>query len=759
MTLGSALPWRACSPLSRICIHRIPRSLAVLTTNPRFARAQSTEAVAVNSTEPRRRDDDKTSAEAATTGSLSSLIDRLSHVPIRPRGPQDSIAVVAPVISYPHRRENREAHNRNHRALTQQSRIESRRLAPYAGDWRDILQILMKSTPTTKNKHGIKVILPRHSVKALLSDHENNLWNIRSRTRCGLTLYGDGGQGENIDPYIMLSGQPAAMSAALDDILKLAQGVTVVNLQDPTATAVPDGQQVSTATPTPVSFYKMPVSPRPYTLNMRADEIPRPRIWTIEAFEQYVAALTMGRLQGSFARKLYPEGQTHRDTVVQQLLAVFNDPAASAAVSGAAFKLALSFLTRAGMSLVGDAWALFDRVSSLGLRLGTDDYNLMAETAVKSKNLLSFRSIICKMVARGHAPNLRTWLLFVRVVEAVDIKRYILRAMHTKDFFSNRGAATQVSTEMADQDVYRAIQLSQDFDTFLAGLRELYGPDWRLQTRTANRYLEIYGRHSKFDESKQLLEYMFASQIGGKPDVISLNTVVTHCKRQSKIDLAVDFIRMFDEQGRSVVADKVTFHLLFEAARRLRKPHLLGAVWRYAHMRGMTNHKMRHRGMTLLKEKEERALLHLTDRVRGLWESPNNLKFSKQQFVRTLMLWDQMIELMLKTGVPGETGSQRKAPADEASGEAAQEQTLRPAVQEMYEFYADWMSERGRRYAPAVPLGDFLHEALVRDRQLHMAAHRGVGPTQQGLPVYIVQPIALPVEQKTVEEMFGRTAC
>lgn len=817
MTLGSTLPWRACSPLGRIQ-HRLSRpalGTSRLVGHYNLLRAQSTgHGVAKPPASAPPRHDPST--EDAATNASSSLIDRLSRIPVRRHGAWDPV-VLKPIDQVPHKREYREGLQRDHRALTQQARLESNRKQLQAGDWRVILQNLIKWSPThVRMQDGTKVIIPKQSAELLLSDHRNNVWNIKSRTKCSMTLYrqtedaveavgegeavvkgGDGGDGassqrEDLDPFIMLRGQPTAISAAVDDILKVTKKVTIVKVQGINQTVLHDGQRsppsagapLSPAvTATTISHYQAPVPSRPYTLNMRADRIPRPKEWTIATFQQYIGALTMARPHGSLGRKLYADGEAHRNTVVRQIFSVFDDPAASAAVSSPAFKLALSYLVRCGETFLKDAQALFDRVTSLGLPMDTEVYNLMAETAVISKNLLAFECTISQMVLHGHKPDLRTWLLFLRIIEAEEVRRYILQAMDTKNFFSHPGAATRVATEMADHDVYRAIQLGQDVDTFVTGLRGLYGPNWRLNTRAANRYLDVFGRYSKFDESKQLLEYMFATE-RGKPNAVTLNTIITHCKKQNKILLALDFIRMFDEQGCNV-ADGVTFHLLFECARRTKKPHLLGAIWRYAHMLQMTSGRMRHRGIALLGGADE-EVLYMTRRLGRLWEAPNGCSITKAEFFEDLLLVDYTTTLAkklgreTKTGVDVKaktTGKQSSPPPHAASHttsdntpqrpssnpapveELAQTPSLHPNEQfssaipipktedktikpdatgggeqtrappltaaQKYELYAEWAFKKAKKHGPAVPLGEFLQEAIARDLALHRLAHEG----------------------------------
>ncbi|KAK3902034.1 hypothetical protein C8A05DRAFT_15867, partial [Staphylotrichum tortipilum] len=684
MTLGSTPPWRA-SRVSRACsllpgripppppqgprlarLLQLPPLPALLPYAPGspcrpgyccFSRAHSTTAAANPPVPPENGPssdhDCPPPRPALGGGDPSLLIDRLRLVPVRRHGAGHS-AVVAPLDLYPNPRELHNALVQKHRELTQQARAEQhwrRTLQP--GDWRVILQNLMTSSPIREeHRDGVKVIVPSHSVAALLFDFQDNLWNIKSRSKCDLTLYQPAAEHGAGVPYIIVSGQPAAIGAAADAILKVVGRATVVT----TAAApevVPRGKQAAPPptgdsaaplfTATPVSHYPMSAPCTPYRLTKRADEIPRPQMWTMEIFQLYVAALVMGRPHGGYAERQYAGRiDNHQDTVVRLLDAVFNDPAASAAITIPALKLALSYLVRSGETFASHARALVGRVIRLGLRLDTEVYNMLAETSVKTRNLLAFQHTTNQMLARGHKPDLRTWLLFLRIIQAEEVKRYIIHSMHSKNYFVDPRAVNSVAAQMADHDIYRAIQLGQDVDAFLTELRELYGPQWRLRERHANRYLDILGRYGKFDDCKTLLEHMFEPD-QRKPDTVSLNTVLSHCKTFRKVDLAIDFVRLFDKQGLRV-ADKVTIHLLLEMARRLRKPHLLGAVWRYGHFLELTGPRTEHRGLELLRDgpDRERHVLRLTDRVRSLWERPRDDGLTKGEFVTNLLLCDYL---------------------------------------------------------------------------------------------------------------------
>ncbi|KAH6649711.1 hypothetical protein F5144DRAFT_553893 [Chaetomium tenue] len=810
MTLGSALPWRTCSsPLGRIqhriCLPALKKLQAA--GHGAFFHTQYT---STNAEEPSKSapPSPELSAEHVAARALSSLVSRLSRIPLRSQNESRSI-VVKPVGVYPHRRETREALHKHHRALTQQVRLEKQRRQERGGDWRIILHHLMRSTVPDAKPHGhIKVVIPRHSIGSLLSDHRQNLWNIKSRTGCAVTLYRPTDEGANLDPYVTLEGQLASISTAVDDILKVTKGITVVNMGEiqgieqngsQADQAPEDGAVDSAFTATKIQPHQMTVSWRPYKLDIRADQIPRPTEWTTEAFQQYVAALVMGDVDASLARRLYPPGKTHKEATIQQLLEAFNDPNAWHVISLPALIMALRYLSTAGATYLMEVRELIERASGLGLRMDTTIYNLLADTAVYCKNLLAFETAVSQMIVHGHKPNLRTWLLFLRMIEAEDIRRYIIQAMAIKGFLSDPLTVNQVSGVMADHDAYRAVQEGQNIGAFLAGLRDLYGETWQLHQRAACRYLDVFGQYSKFDESRQLLEYMFTTK-HGRPNAIALNTVLTHCKHQRKVDLAVAFVRMFDER-RYNVADQVTFQLLYEIARRVQKPQLLGAVWRYAHRLDMTNHDMRNHGIKLLAGKPD--LSHLTRLIRGIWEGPHKCPISRKEFIEGLLLCDYstirstglkiakgrpkkkraLIKAALPSAPDSEPIASKKAyvdaglgellesspkgppeeppkespeesqpssavlPVGEADGaqEGPEEQAATLYAAEAYDLYSKAVYKSVPKVAPAVPLGSVLQAALDIDRRLNSLSREGIAPAPGMRVAADLYPVKLPV--------------
>ncbi|KAK4144259.1 uncharacterized protein C8A04DRAFT_11638, partial [Dichotomopilus funicola] len=577
----------------------------------------------------------------ARSDAAVSFIDRLSKIPLLPHRPDDHL-VVRPVASYPHPREDEWAQVKHRRALVQQARLQQHRQQEGGGDWKSILAMLMKFTgiheaPTQR----FKVVVPRNSIGDLLSREGHSLWKIRSERACLMQLMRPIDNLADVDPYVVIRGQSTPVLAAVDDILKIAKGVTVIDQSDLSELDAAGSGGDARMQTTTILPQRLTVAHRIYELTRRADRIRRPKVWTVKTFDTYVAALVDGVMDPNLARKAYRNKgghrENHKDIVARLLYDVFHDPDAAAAVSVPAINLALRYLTPGGETYAHVAQALLKRARELDLRPSTDMCNLVLETAVATKNLLAFESTLSQMVVHKHQPNLQTWLLFLRLIESEEVMRFTVKKMDTKGFFADPVAVRQVAAFMADVDAHRAIQEGQGADAFLAGLRELYGPGWQLNSFAGNRYLDIFGRYSKFDDMTRLLEYWFSCR-STNPSVVSLNTAIAHCKQHRQMSRAIQFVRMFEEHGRDKVANEITFRLLYMLARKTRKPHTLGAVWRYANRVGMTDSGMREHAIKMIAA--HREIGRLTGRLDGLWRKPVNLPLSRQEFVSNLFVGD-----------------------------------------------------------------------------------------------------------------------
>ena len=678
-----------------------------------------------------------------------TLADRLASLPVRQHGPRESV-LVEPRIEYPHRRETHQSKRRNHQGITAQLRLERIRAVQRIPqpNWRVVLHNLTSWTP--KYSHAsVGLLLSSNAVDLLLSDRHTNLSDIRSRT--GISIKIDPKKGEDGSRSLFLSGNRSDIDRAVEDILEATKGISSgVHLGDGQVTIrgrqglTPLPDQQATPNSSALDIQEVPTpSARSYALATRADKIPKPSHWTKTSLEGYVLALTRGRLLPNLASDLYPRGASHDEAVIKQLHHVFNDPAARRSLSTPAFKEALAFMARKGDTFRPHARALFVRMEMFGLRMDTEVFNLLAENAVKARDLRNFSTTLNLMVNRGHHPNLGTWLLFLRLIKSEEVKRYILHSMNQTGLLEDPSAAPLVARELVSHDVDRAIQQGKDLPAFLADQDSLYGgPNW-LYRETGNKAIEVFGRHGRFDDCESISELMMRRGASSQPDVTTLNTIMTHCKLQNNLHRAVDVLHSF-ETGTSIVPNSVTYHLLSELGWRQKLPHVAGLLWRYSCLVGKTSYRMRRRtGALLLRRARRQANANANGSVvhpleDGSSQPPGNHPPSfPSSSSSPLLVSDptskpksRSLETIFLGQVVGDT---EREMADASSGPGAVRQMLQ------------WYKQHRRNWEPAVPLSGLLREAIARDARLLRELKEGVH--EEGVPA--IEPVAVPTRKRT----------
>ncbi|EGO61391.1 hypothetical protein NEUTE1DRAFT_120372 [Neurospora tetrasperma FGSC 2508] len=753
-------------------------------------------------------------------GRGSGLVNRLAKVPVRAHPVLESV-FVRPVTEYPDQYETRGSVRTHMKDNHRQKMVMGTRVPTNRTDWRAVLRNLLQSTPMYLPEQfadNVKVIIPRETAPRLLSDSEYSVWDIKSRTNCGMVLYraGDAGYEEGTEdqhPYLIIWGHHHSVNTAIDEILGVTRKVTIISRTEGTEKVLwngkGDGKDFFLRAPIVfVSAHRTPSQLAPYHVNIRADEFPKPEEWTRKTFEEYVDALIKSRMPSALASKLYPEHGRHEMAVIEQLVAVFNDEVAAQFVTNAAFKMALHYMTRGGETWRPEVLSMFNYAQSGRVRLDVGVFNILAEAAVKTRSLYRFSAVLYLLVTRGYQPNLRTWILFLRMFEAEEVKRYVLQAMHDRGLFNARGALRMVADEMAPHDAYRAVQLGWDVPTFLAKQDELYGANRKWVSIDAlNKIFHVFGSYSMFAEIRQLLDLVFAGKLIAYPDHVTVNTILAHCKAQKKLDLAVEFIQLFESHRAKnnetpLKLDNLACDILFDLAHWQKKPHVLSTIWRYAHLVNSTTFDMRQKGTILLKMdaaklKEEKSVrrLKLGDEERvqfvrnlllgefiqanggdevfgkiiagiakGEQEHQREMEEIAEQeeddddrIPSTLGDWFQSQSLLDPSSSPTipPSSSAASLPASSSNPDHIRSRIPQPKSQSssepesptwgnIYGSFRSWSFASKYLYLePSAPIGSLLQQALDRDRELHLALRT------DGLDRHAIEELMKPVEIPT----------
>lgn len=450
-----------------------------------------------------------------------------------------------------------------------------------------------------------------------------------------------------------------------------------------------------------------------------------------------MASLVNGRLAPHLASDLYSDNEpkqnegegdletayagppSHDRAVIDILHRIFHEPAARAALSMSAFKMALEFMCRRGEAHRPDARALFVRMEMAGLPMDTATFNILLESQVKSQDLRNFGTTLLLMHGRGHAPNVETWELFLRIFASADVKRHILRAMYARGLLDQAAAVRRVAGEMAHHDTEQALRVAErgvrshsgrafSLDRFLVHMAARYGDGW-LGLSAANRVLGVLATHGRFPDCARLLQHMPRSPAEAQhqrlqvqhaaahfryqpplptvatqpPDVVSFNIVLTHCKEQRSLANALPFVHLMD--ALRVAPDPITYQLLFRTAWLRRLPHVLGVLWHYACAAGLDNYWVRRR---------------VSDFMRTAHARPDRAP----------------LRHVLSAGVtlPETTSVDDTTTTTTSSSSPSSPRRTPPHAGILIS------RELGKRYAglePIVPLGEALQDALARDNE------------------------------------------
>ena len=576
---------------------------------------------------------------------------RLAKIPVRPHGIRESV-LVKPETVYPTTAETHQQKQKRLRAIHQlqwyQKQFHERgREIP---DWRKVLNLLAITTPlpvaTGGGEGGIEVVrigLPWSGGAEKYKFREGSrqvLEGIAKKSRCGVEFGdSDSGRGSNA----VLSGTPNAVKDAVEQILLLDRTVTVTSVPDAGSGAereihnVPEyrllGRRHSGGALVARDEDDQKRS-RSHG-NAKAHEIQQPEEWTEDALETYITDLITSRGPPPSRAGQVQDVVGHRRAVITQLQGVFADPAALAVATPRAFKMALWYMSSAGNTFQRDAKHLFHVIVNRGLDVDTEVFDILLYGAVKAKRLERFQAFILLMARRRLTPTLRTWMLFLRLVEAEEVRRYILYVMNTRGLLDRPGAMGYLAREMAEHDAYRAMQLGHDLDTFMSNQQTLYGQHW-LSSRSGNKFLHVLGCYGKFDEMHRIIKLMFSSA-SARPDDVTLNTVITHCRLQGRIDEAVKFLVLFGEKQPGGRPSAAAYNELFELAYEKRRLHMLGVVFRYAHLHNATAYRMRRRAMELLRGKKK-----FVDDPEGRFLGMDQTRLLG--FVREVLLCDVLVQ-------------------------------------------------------------------------------------------------------------------
>lgn len=530
---------------------------------------------------------------------------------------------------YPNMRESRESRRAHQASISTQVYFDRNvqnllkqgiHINPDSTDWRHVLELLASTTPEQSVEwieDGMKIELSERKLAAIMDDGgDEKIGAIRRRS--GASIKVSRADSPTTSSALLVSGTRAGINSATAELRRIAGRITITRLWAPLA---PDEAETESFDDDDDDFFVPPLTREEGGLwqRMKVDHnaytTPWPSHMSSSSFERYVASLTDSVMYPHLNSVLYNPTKhavllNHERAVARRLKRAFMNYEARPWISCSALKLALSFLCRHGDKYLPEARSIFVMMDKFGLRMDADVFNMLLRAPTTTRHLRKFRQTVILMTRKGFAPNLDTWILFLRMFESVEVKSYVLQAMNSKNLLGTPEAIQRVAEEMAPFDTEHAVGQGKDLSTFMQEQSDRYGPDW-LTRDAANQVLDVLCRYGRFQDAFELLDRMRAhlesipveykaDRIAHQPDVISFNTIISHARTQGKMPVAVNAIRKMKTAAFAVQADRVTFGLLFEMAWKSRLRSTLSIIWKYASLARLTTWRMRMRVADLL---------------------------------------------------------------------------------------------------------------------------------------------------------------
>lgn len=540
--------------------------------------------------------------------------------------------LVKPARMYPSKRESRKSWRTHYQSVSSQVYLDRNfqnllqgdldiPINPLSTDWRDALSVLTTRTLMESDEwleDGMKIELPRHKFDAIMQNGgDEKIGAIRRRT--GASIKVSSADTPTDAPSLLVSGTRAAINSTIAEFRRIAGRITVTRLWADLRPGEARTESFSEG-----DFFVPPLTREEGGLWQRskidynAYTTPWPTHISFRSFERYVASLIDSVMLPHLNSVLYNPTKhavllDHERAVARRLQRAFTNREAKPWISCSALKLALSFLCRSGDKFLPEARAIYDSMDRFGLRMDADVFNMLLKAPTATRHLRKFRRTVIDMSRKGLAPNLDTWILFLRMFESVEVKSYILQAMHSKNLLGTPEAIRRIAEEMARFDAEHAMSQGKDLSKFLQEQDERYGADW-LTRDAVNPVLDVVCRYGRFHDAFSLLDRMRAyvesippgfddeaDRIPYCPDVVSFNTIISHARTQGKISVAVNAARKMKAAVRGAQADRATFDMLFDLAWRSRLRATVSVVWKYASLARLTTWRMRQRVAGLIR--------------------------------------------------------------------------------------------------------------------------------------------------------------
>ncbi|KAI9813224.1 MAG: hypothetical protein M1827_004166 [Pycnora praestabilis] len=462
---------------------------------------------------------------------------------------------------------------------------------PLSEDWRAPLEELKKHTEQggiTFREYSKRILVPEGLVSNLVGDVSGEtIWHVKIRSGCQIHI---------LERDISLIDKRALDLCGSASSIEMAEEIIagIMSSEDPSTVAdglntVPfrhSNKGERNASPSISAIRAVWARRTEVKPQLRADKIPRPEIWTVKGFADYVDDLCGSHVSRLRHRQLYPAGETHVRLIRRIIRKLFLETYYEDFVSIRAFNAALTFLYKHMM--VPTARMLFVKMESLKLEMVPETFNIMLRGAAGSKDLVNFTFVLRLMIKRGFRPNGGTWAALLMALESKEVQWHILEHMEAMNLLHDRGTMKDIVALIIPGNFLIHLGAGKDVQAYISGLDTRFGRAW-LSVSAANSMLSALGQRGFLTQALVLLDVMCSRDI--LPNVVSLNALLTLCLDDKMEGMAFQLVQWFDDQ-HGIEPDEDTYDILFKLAWRSRSYNVCRTVWWYACLDGAASFKM-----------------------------------------------------------------------------------------------------------------------------------------------------------------------
>jgi len=490
-----------------------------------------------------------------------------------------------------------------------------------------VLEDLISHTPKRAEGTILRISVPNNAVPALLFDADENILEIKHRTGCDIDLLE---AEDNKDSRILLlSGPSVCVTMAAARIFEVVPDA-VTKSTNPVF--IPPTYSTRSINDVPLSEKKDAslVKPRYYltyandsitTAPRRADSIPQPDKWTSTSLEAYVRSLTRMKMTNHIHRLLYQKDEEHQEIVRELLEKIFDLDECMEAMTVTTVNEALSFLMK--YHKIPQVCDIFGKAQLSGFRMNTESFNIMLRGAAKIRDLNTFGYLIRIMVRLGYRPNSGTWLAFMSVLDNPKAMWRLFTVMRERGLFHEEGLMTDVCSLLVPHELRYCLGKEKPMliPEFIVYMTKRYGESW-LTLSGANRMLDELAIRGLMSECWLMIEHMISRNI--TPNVVSVNTILTHCSRLDGLKAAAEFFQRLTKLFR-FKPDAITYTILLRAAWDACCYATSRTVWQYACLDACVPWQMRRRvGDAVIAsfqaQNSANPSLHMDGTPATLWE-------------------------------------------------------------------------------------------------------------------------------------------